>query len=144
MKSFTHHDARSINEAVKLLTRYEGKAKVNAGGTDLLGVLKQGSLQKYPEAIINIKSIPGLDVIKEDGAGLKIGALAKLAEIENSSVVKGVYGALAKAVKSVATPLIRNMCTIGGNLAQDVRCWYYRYPQQIGGPITCLRKGGKI
>jgi NADPH-dependent glutamate synthase beta subunit-like oxidoreductase len=144
MKSFTHHDARSIDEAVKLLKTYKGKARANAGGTELLGTLKQGSLPEYPEAIINIKSIPGLDAIKEDGAGLKIGALTKLAEIENSSVVKGVYGALAKAAKSVATPLIRNMCTIGGNLAQDVRCWYYRYPQQIGGPITCLRKGGKI
>ena len=69
MKSFTHHDARTIEEAVKLLKNYKGKARVNAGGTDLLGALKQGSLREYPEAIINIKSISGLDAIKEDGAG---------------------------------------------------------------------------
>ena len=52
------------------------------------------------------------------------------------------YEALAMAAKSVATPLIRNLATIGGNLCQDVRCWYYRYPDEIGGRIRCLRKGG--
>src|SRR3974377_1537713 len=144
MKSFIHQDARSIEEAVKLLTQYKGKAKVNAGGTDLLGALKQGCSREYPEAVINIKRISGLDAIRKDAEGLKIGALTKLADVVKSPEIKGTYGALADAAKSVATPLIRNMCTIGGNLAQDVRCWYYRYPQQIGGPITCLRKGGKI
>ena len=54
------------------------------------------------------------------------------------------YKLLAEAAHSVATPLVRNMATIGGNLAQDVRCWFYRYPRQIGGPIACLRKGGKF
>jgi len=122
MKSFTHHDARSIHEAIKLLTAYKGKAKLNAGGTDLLGTLKGRSLPDYPEAIINIKGIAGLDYIKEDETGLKIGALAKLSDIVNSPRVKGAYRALAEAAKSVATPLVRNMCTIGGNLAQDVRC----------------------
>ncbi len=144
MKSFTHYDVGTIEEAVKLLKNYKGKAKINAGGTDLLGALKQGSLRDYPEAIINIKDVKGLDAIKQDKAGLRIGALTKLADIVNSPIVKESYPVLADAAKSVATPLIRNMCTIGGNLAQDVRCWYYRYPQQIGGPITCLRKGGKI
>ena len=144
MKSFTHYDARTIEEAVKLLKSYKGKAKINAGGTDLLGALKQGSLRDYPEAIINIKDVSGLDAIKQDKAGVRIGALTKLADIVSSPIVKESYPALAEAAKSVATPLVRNMCTIGGNLAQDVRCWYYRYPQQIGGPITCLRKGGHI
>ena len=64
MKSFTHYDARTIEEAVKLLKNYKGKAKINAGGTDLLGALKQGSLRDYPEAIINIKDVSGLDAIK--------------------------------------------------------------------------------
>jgi NADPH-dependent glutamate synthase beta subunit-like oxidoreductase/CO/xanthine dehydrogenase FAD-binding subunit len=144
MKSFTHYDARTIQDAVKLLKNYRGKAKINAGGTDLLGALKQGSLREYPEAIVNIKRISGLDAIKEDNAGLRIGTLTKLGDVVNSRIVKEGYPLLADAAKSVATPLVRNMCTIGGNLAQDVRCWYYRYPQQIGGPITCLRKGGKI
>jgi NADPH-dependent glutamate synthase beta subunit-like oxidoreductase len=144
MKSFTHYDASTVQEAVKLLEKYKGKARINAGGTDLLGSLKQGTLREYPEAVINIKSVSGLEGIKEDSAGMRIGALTRLSEIVNSPAIKTAYPVLAGAAKSVATPLVRNMCTIGGNLAQDVRCWYYRYPQQIGGPITCLRKGGKI
>ena len=144
MKSFIHHDARSIDETIRLLTKYKGKARLNAGGTDLLSILKGRSLPDYPEAIINIKTIAGLDYIKEDEKGLTIGALTRLSEIADSPAVKEKYKVLSEAVKSVATPLIRNMGTIGGNLAQDVRCWYYRYPDQIGGPIVCLRKGGKI
>jgi NADPH-dependent glutamate synthase beta subunit-like oxidoreductase len=144
MKPFTHHNARTLREALKLLTKYDGKAKVNAGGTDLLGVMRDKSIPEYPEAVINLKTIKGLDYIKKDAKGIKIGALAKLADIARSPAVKEAYGLLVQAVLSVATPHVRNMATIGGNLAQDVRCWYYRYPRQIGGPIVCLRKGGKI
>ena len=143
MKSFTHHNARSIKEAVRLLTKYQGKAMISAGGTDLLGILKEKSLPEYPEAVINIKAISGLDYIKEDEQGLKIGSLTKLSDIANSPAIKETYSLLSEAAESVATPQIRNMCTIGGNLAQHVRCWYYRYPDQLGGSINCLRKGGK-
>ena len=143
MKPFKHYNARSVKEATKLLAKYEGKARANAGGTDLLGAMRDKCLSEYPEAVINIKTIDGLDYIKQDKKGLKIGALAKLADIAGSSEVKEEYKLLAEAAYSVASPHIRNMATIGGNLAQDVRCWYYRYPTQIGGPITCLRKGGK-
>jgi NADPH-dependent glutamate synthase beta subunit-like oxidoreductase/CO/xanthine dehydrogenase FAD-binding subunit len=144
MKSFTHHNARSLREASKLLAKYNGKAKVNAGGTDLLGAMRDKSLPVYPEAVINIKTIESLAYIKKDAKRLRIGALTKLADILRSPDVKEDYGLLVEAVHSVATPHVRNMATIGGNLAQDVRCWYYRYPAQIGGPIVCLRKGGKI
>jgi NADPH-dependent glutamate synthase beta subunit-like oxidoreductase len=144
MKPFTHYNARSVKEATGLLAQYEGKAKVNAGGTDLLGTMRGKCMPRYPEAVINIKTINGLDYIKTEKKGLKIGALTLLADIAVSPIVKEDYTLLAEAVHSVATPHIRNMATIGGNLAQDVRCWYYRYPQQIGGPIVCLRKGGKI
>jgi NADPH-dependent glutamate synthase beta subunit-like oxidoreductase/CO/xanthine dehydrogenase FAD-binding subunit len=144
VKSFIHHNARSLREASKLLKQYGGKSKVNAGGTDLLGAMRDRSIPVYPEAVINIKTIEGLDYIKKDPRRLKIGALAKLADISRSPAVKEEYALLAEAVHSVATPHVRNMATIGGNLAQDVRCWYYRYPAQIGGPIVCLRKGGKI
>ena len=143
MKPFAHHNVRSIDEAVRLLTEYRGKAKLNAGGTDLLGLLKGGILPDYPAAIINMKTITGLDSIKEDKTGLKIGALARLADIARSPAIKENYPLLSEAARSVATPLIRNVCTIGGNLAQDVRCCYYRYPHQIGGPVICLRKGGR-
>ena len=144
MKRFVHHSAQSMTEAVRLLKAHEGKAKVNAGGTDLLGAMRDKSLPSYPEAIIDIKTVEGLDYIKKNGTGLRIGALAKLADVAASDMVKAEYGLLAEAIRTVASPTIRNMATIGGNLAQDVRCWYYRYPRQIGGPIVCLRKGGRI
>ena len=141
MKDFTHHNARTVDEAVALLGKQKGKAKLNAGGTDLLGLLKDMVTPDYPESIINIKGVPGLDYVREDEEGLRIGALTKLSTIVGSSTVTEKYGILAEAAKSVATPQIRNMCTIGGNLAQDVRCWYYRYHDQLGGTVMCLRKG---
>jgi len=140
MKSFNHVNAKTVDEAITLLKDHKGKAKLIAGGTDLLGILKDQILPEYPETIINIKTIQELDYIKEDGTGLKIGALAKLADIANNPVIKEKYKVLAVAAESVATPQIRNMGTIGGNLAQDVRCWYYRYPHQLGGRIMCMRK----
>lgn len=141
MKPFLHHHAKSIEEAIALLAEHQYKAKLNAGGTDLLGILKNNILPDYPKALINIKTIKGLNHIKKDGKKLRIEALTKLSAIVNSQMVKGTYPVLADAARSVATPNIRNMATLGGNLAQDVRCWYYRYPKQIGGPILCLRKG---
>ncbi|HEY3278448.1 MAG TPA: FAD binding domain-containing protein, partial [Syntrophorhabdaceae bacterium] len=144
MKPFTHHNARSVREAGALLKQYGGKARVNAGGTDLLGAMRDRSIAEYPEALINLKTIQDLDYIKKDESGLRIGALARLADIAGSTEVREAYPLLADAVYSVASPHIRNMATIGGNLAQEVRCWYYRYPEQLGGAITCLRKGGKV
>ena len=144
MKDFAHHNVRTIDEAVNLLEKQKGKAKLNAGGTDLLSLLKDMVTPVYPESIINIKGIAGLDYIREDEEGLKVGALAKLTAITNAPIIREKFGVLAEAAKSVATPQIRNMCTIGGNLAQDVRCWYYRYPDELGGTVMCLRKGGAI
>ncbi len=144
MKRFEHHNARSIEEAIEILGYYKGNAKVNAGGTDLLGALRDRALPEYPDAVINIKTIGGLDYIEKDQTGLKIGALAKLDDITRSPVIKEEHKLLADAAYSVATPQIRTMATIGGNLAQDVRCWFYRYPPRIGGPMVCLRKGGKF
>jgi xanthine dehydrogenase YagS FAD-binding subunit len=141
MKTFQHIDVKTINEACRLLEEYRGKAKLIAGGIDLLGVLKDKILLNYPETIINIKTIPGLDYIKEDAKGLKIGALTTLSNIGRSPVVNGTYKVLAEAACAVASPQIRNMATLGGNLCQDVRCWYYRYPHVIGKRILCLRKG---
>lgn len=143
MKAFVHENARSVEEAIQLLVKYKGKAKLNAGGTDLLGVLKDKILPEYPEAIINLKTIPQLNTIAEDEAGLKIGALTSLSELISSPVIAENYALLQEAASTVASLQIRNIATIGGNLAQDTRCWYYRYPHQIGGRIDCFRKGGK-
>jgi len=141
MRSFSHFNAQSIKEACKLLAEYDGRAVLNAGGTDLLGTLKGENLFEYPESLINIKTISGLDKIVESKGTLRIGALAKLSAIVNSPLLNERYPALAEAARTVATPQIRNAATMGGNLCQDVRCWYYRYPRHIGGPIQCARKG---
>jgi NADPH-dependent glutamate synthase beta subunit-like oxidoreductase/CO/xanthine dehydrogenase FAD-binding subunit len=143
MKPFNHVDAKTITEAVKLLEKNRGRAKLIAGGTDLLSTLKDKILPAYPETVINIKTIPNLDHISEDGGGLKIGALAKLEAIAQSPIIKEKYQLLAQAAEAVATPQVRRMGTIGGNLCQDVRCWYYRYPHSVGGRILCYLKGGK-
>jgi len=141
MRTFKHINAYTVNEACELLGQYQGKAKLNAGGTDLLSVLKGDILPEYPEAVINAKTISGLDSISEDGNVLKIGALALLSDVAKSPVLKEKCGVLAEAALSVGSPLIRNVATIGGNLCQAPRCWYYRYPRRLGGPLPCLRKG---
>ena len=141
MRSFEHIDVHTIDEACTALRRYRGGARLNAGGTDLLQILKGDILPDYPEAIINIKTIPGLDYIRKDRNVLRIGALARLSTLSRSPLLNEKYKVLAEAAHAVASPQIRNMATLGGNLCQDVRCWYYRYPRVIGGPIQCARKG---
>jgi xanthine dehydrogenase YagS FAD-binding subunit len=141
VRPFTHVNAQSVKEVCKLLAEYEGRAVLNAGGTDLLGTLKGDNLFEYPEALINIKTISGLDKIVESKGSLRIGALTKLSALVISPLLNERYPVLAEAARSVATPQIRNVATLGGNLCQDVRCWYYRYPRHIGGPILCARKG---
>jgi xanthine dehydrogenase YagS FAD-binding subunit len=143
MKPFAHYNARTVDEALRLLAEYGEKAKLNAGGTDLLGVLKDRILPDYPEAVINIKTIPGLNSIAEDEEGISIGALTTLADLISSPLIAKACPLLKEAAGTVASPQIRNMGTVGGNLCQDVRCWYYRYPDEIGGRIMCFRKGGK-
>jgi len=143
MKAFRHYHVKSVSAAVALLETYGGNAKIIAGGTDLLGVLKDNILPASPEVVVNLKEIRSLDYIREDNDVLKIGALTKLSNIAASAFLKEKYAALADAAESVATPVLRNMATIGGNLCQDTRCWYYRYPHEIGGRLLCYRKGGK-
>jgi xanthine dehydrogenase YagS FAD-binding subunit len=130
-----------VEEACSLLAKYGGRAVLNAGGTDLLSTLKGEHLETYPEAVINGKTIAGLDYIKEDGRGLEIGAFTTLDAIIKSAVINERCPLLSRAAATVATPQVRNAATVGGNLCQDVRCWYYRYPRHIGGPLICLRKG---
>jgi xanthine dehydrogenase YagS FAD-binding subunit len=139
MKTFAHFNAWTVEEAVSLLRRYGAKASVVAGGTDLLGKMKDRILPTYPEALVNLKTIPGLDFIREEGGMLKIGALTRLEDIAHHGTVKDGYTALAQAAHRTASPHLREMGTIGGNLCQDIRCWYYRSPNNR---FPCLRKGG--
>lgn len=139
MRLFTHVNAATIDEAVSVLRQYGKKAAVIAGGTDLIGKMKDEILPTYPEALVNIKSIPGLDLIGKKGDNLVIGALARLEDIATNDVVNKEYPGLAEAARRTASTHLREMGTIGGNICQDIRCWYYRNPNNR---FPCLRKGG--
>ena len=136
MKDFTIVNATTVSEAVSALG--QPKTAVLAGGTDLLGQLKSFmSPNNAPDTLVNIKTIPTLYDLAEEGGVLKIGALVKLADIAASATVKANYAALAEAARKVASPELRNMGTIGGNICQQVRCWYYRAEFNA---FDCLRK----
>jgi xanthine dehydrogenase YagS FAD-binding subunit len=139
MRTFNHINARTIDEAASALRRYRNKGCIIAGGTDLLGKMKDEILPQYPEALINIKTIPDLDFIREEDGVLRIGALTTLEDIAAEPLIKSKYSALAQAARRTASPHLRTMGTLGGNLCQDIRCWYYRNPNNR---FPCLRKGG--
>jgi xanthine dehydrogenase YagS FAD-binding subunit len=138
-KKFAHVNAKSIEEASSLLRA--GKAAVISGGTDLLGTMRFEILPNYPDVVVNLKTIQGLDYIKEEGGMLKIGALTRLEDIAKNDLVQKKYTALAEGAHRTATPHIREMGTIAGNICQFTRCWYYRLPDNR---FNCIRKGGKM
>ncbi|MCU0486312.1 MAG: FAD-dependent oxidoreductase, partial [Anaerolineales bacterium] len=141
MKAFQHKNVQSFEEAVELLIQRGALAQPLAGGTDLLGTLKDAIHAETPEVLVNLKTIPGSDIIEERAEGLYLGAAARLHEIAHHPVIRTSYTVLAEAAQSVATPQIRRMATLAGNLCQEPRCWYYRYP---GDLFHCLRKGGEM
>ncbi len=142
MKQFKYDRAQSFEEAAAALKEHTS-ARPLAGGTDLLGVIKNEILCETPEMLVDLKAIPGSKGITEQDGAIRIGALTTLTEIAESETVRAHAPALAEAAYSVATPLIRNLATLGGNLCQDVRCWFYRYPQEGGGRMVCRRKDGE-
>ena len=142
MKNLTYKNPASVEEAVSFLM--EPGTVAMGGGTDLLGVLKDGLLPEYPGQVVNLKNIPGLNRIEEQEDGLHIGAAATLRDVADSPVVGSRWPALQTAAKSVATPNLRNTATVAGNICQDIRCWYYRYPDILGGKINCARKSGHL
>jgi xanthine dehydrogenase YagS FAD-binding subunit len=108
-----------------------------AGGVDLLDLLKQNIVA--PTTLVNLKGLKGLDAIDvEAGGGLKIGPLVKLHALATHPLVREKYAALAASANEAATPQIRNLATVGGNLLQRPRCWYFRNPD-----VHCLKKGGE-
>jgi len=110
-------------------------AIVKAGGIDLLDLLKENLLT--PGSVISLQQIPGLDTIVEDQGGLRIGAMVTLANLAAHPTLRQRYPALSDAVQDSASPQIRNVATLGGNLLQRPRCWYFRAAE-----YHCLRKGG--
>lgn len=138
MKPFKHINARTIEEAENAL--HENNAVIIGGGTELLGTLKDNILPEYPSMVVNIKTIPGLEKIEETEDGLHVGALTRLVDIASSDLIKEKYTALAQAAAAAASPNIREMGTIAGNISQMNRCWYFRKPENR---FNCIRKGGK-
>lgn len=132
MRPFTHIDAVDLDEVIPLLS---ATSRPIAGGTDLLPLMKEGL--SAPERLINLKQAADLRYIQADNAGLRIGALTTLDDLERHPEVARNYTALAQAAGEAASPQLRNMATIGGNLLQQVRCWYYR------GDFNCWLKGGE-
>jgi len=129
---FEWTNVRSVQDA---LAQLDENAVLKAGGVDLIDRLKEGL--DSPSRLVNIRTISGLDYIKEDSGWLRIGPLVTLATIADHPMIRERYTALADAALHAATPQIRNMATIGGNLLQRPRCWYFRSDQ-----FHCLRKGG--
>ncbi len=139
IRNFKHISASSLKEATDILSKVNGKSVAIAGGTDLLGVLKDKVHSQAPEVLVDLKTIPGLNYVKANKKGISIGALTTLTDICKNDTIKDQYPLLAQAARSVASPQLRNMGTLGGNICQEPRCWYYRAPDDI---FHCLRKGG--
>jgi len=140
LKQLLYYVPTSLADASTYLAANSNAAPI-AGGTDLLYTLKQNNLPTMPSTLVDLKAIPGLDTIAESGGVLKIGPNATLAAISASTTVQGNYRALAQAAVKVASPMIRNMGTIAGNLCQDVWCWYFKGSDNV---YNCIRKGGSI
>ncbi|HEX9189291.1 MAG TPA: xanthine dehydrogenase family protein subunit M [Vicinamibacteria bacterium] len=134
LPNFAYVRPTTLDDAVRHLA--EGHGLVHAGGTDLLGCLREGVMA--PSTVVSLSGIPGLRGIEETPEGLTIGALTPLSEVAASPLVRERYTALAEAAAQVGSPQLRNQGTLGGNLCQKPRCWYYR------GDFACLRRGGEL
>src|SRR5829696_1015982 len=140
MKAFEWTSPTTINEAVKMLTvaspgDIDEAPRPIAGGQDLLTTMKDYTSR--PARLVNLKNIRGLDRITLNAKELTIGALVTLNELEEHAGVRKSFPGLAEAAHSIATPQIRNLGTVGGNLCQRPRCWYFRLEE-----VICLKKGG--
>jgi xanthine dehydrogenase YagS FAD-binding subunit len=133
LPQFSYVKARTTEEAIEWLAR--PGSRLHAGGTDLLGCLRDGVFDA--EIVVSITAVDGLRGIEslEEG-GLRIGALTRIRDIAVSDAVRSAYPALAQAAAEVASPQLRNQGTLGGNLCQRPRCWYFR------GEFDCAKKGG--
>ncbi len=142
MRGFELYDATTVKEAVDLLGKYSGRTvKVVGGGSDIVGgVMKdwvQGKGMPLPEVLIDITTIKDIVGIKTDGGGTTIGAATTLSDIIDNKDLVSKLPVLTNAALSVASPLIRNFGTLGGNINQRPRCWFFR-----GEDFNCYKKGG--
>ena len=150
MNRFAFANARTISEAAVAASTTVANAMtispeaaghgeisvVKAGGIDLLDLLKEGLLA--PAKVVNLKEVPGLDaIVEDDDGGLRIGPMVTLASLADHRLLRERYAVLAEVLGGSASPQIRNVATLGGNLLQRPRCWYFR-----SRAYRCLRKGG--
>jgi xanthine dehydrogenase YagS FAD-binding subunit len=133
MKPFTYVTARSPAAAGELAGE---EGRFIAGGVDLLGEMKEGLAA--PSRLVNVKELPGTRDLTPGDKQWSIGANVTLSTLATHADLRRVFPALAEAAETVGSPQMRNQATVGGNLAQHSRCWYYRHRD-----VTCLKKGGK-
>ena len=136
MPAFQLYQPSSVADAQKLLGQNGSDALVLAGGLDSMDWLKDRI--KKPKVVVDLSGIGELKGIRETADGVEIGAMTTLTEVSTNPVIRQKYSLLSQAAELVASPQIRNQGTIGGNVSQDTRCWYYR----AGWP--CYRAGGNI
>ena len=135
MKPFSFTEPERLEGVIEVLASGNGRVRAIAGGSDLLGELKEG-IASYDQ-LVSLAGIDSLRSIEQTDAGLRIGALLTLYELEISPLLTGPYAFLAEAARGVATPEVRNQGTLGGNLCQRPRCLHYR-----SALVPCLKKGG--
>ncbi len=135
MRPFTFVEPASAQEAVRLLAEGDGRARPIAGGSDLLGELKEGTV--VCDRLVSLAGLPGLAAIEETACAAAIGAMVTVEALVAHRFGNPGYRILNEAAQGVATPEIRNVGTVGGNLCQRPRCWYYR-----NGLFRCLKRGG--
>src|SRR6266540_1810024 len=134
--AFELYQPASVDDALKLLDRFGTDALVLAGGLDSLDWLKDRL--KRPKAVVDLAQIKELHGVREANGGLEIGAMTPLTEVVKHPIVREKFSILMQAAELVASPQIRNQGTLGGNVSQDTRCWYYR------SGWSCYRAGGNI
>ncbi len=131
LPSFSYVQPRDLTGAVEQL---RGDARVMAGGTDLLGCLRDGVFST--SRVVSLSALENLRGVRVEGGSVRIGALTTIAEVASHPALRERWPGLARAAGEVASPQLRNQGTLGGNLCQKPRCWYFR------GEFNCLRKGG--
>ena len=137
MKAFSYVNPKNEKEAIAALSAEPDKVMPLAGGQDLLARLKDYVAQ--PDRVVNVKAALDATVAPMPGGGLKIGAAMKMADLAENAQVAKLYPAIALAAIEVGTPQIRNQGTVGGNLNQRPRCWYFRNEE-----FVCFKKGGSV
>jgi xanthine dehydrogenase YagS FAD-binding subunit len=135
MREFKIAEPRTADEAAALLTETKEPAALIAGGTDLIDELKSGV--SMAGLVVDLRGVPGLAGIAPEKGGLRIGAMTRVVDLAGAAAVARDHPGLKEAALALATPQLRNVGTVGGNLCQRPRCWYYRDPQ-----VVCRKKGG--